>query len=212
MLIELILKQPAVANRIVVKLARQYFGESGVPKEAAMQLADGLRERELNIAWAVETVLRSSLFFAESNIRNRILSPVEYAVGSARALELFAPAPSTLAMADWSARMGQDVFDPPNVGGWPAGKKWIHSRSLTARANYAAALVTGPNSGRNIAYDPLVLAKRHGFGADPADAVVFHHRLLFGTNPDADTKSRLIGLDGVKMVTALLSSPEAQIG
>ncbi len=84
--------------------------------------------------WAVETILRSQLFFDESNIRTRVMGPVEFVVASARALEMFDPAPSTLAMAEWSARMGQDLFDPPNVGGWPGGRRWIHTRSLIARS------------------------------------------------------------------------------
>jgi uncharacterized protein (DUF1800 family) len=211
-LVDLLLKQPATADRLVKKLVRQFFGDGGVSADAAKQLAAGLRERDLDISWAVGTVLKSRLFFDTTNVRSRVLSPVEFVVGSARALELFDPAPSTLAMADWSARMGQDVFDPPNVGGWPVGKKWVHSRSLIARSNYAAALVTGPDSGRSVAYDPAAQAKRHGAGSTPADVLTFHHRLLFGTDPAADTRKRLEPLDAAKVVTALLSSPEAQLG
>ena len=110
-------------------------------------------------------------------------------------------------MADWSARMGQDVFDPPNVGGWPGGRKWAHARGLIARSNYAAALVTGPNSGRSEPYDAATGAKRHGF-----DVLTFHHRLLFGTDQSAEMTSRVGGLEPSKLVTALLSSPEAQLG
>ncbi len=208
-LVEILLKQPSVANRIAVKLVRQFFGDSGSSSDAVKQLAAGLRERESNVGWAVETILRSRLFFDESNIRSRVLGPVEFVVGSARVLELFDPAPSTLAMADWSARMGQDVFDPPNVGGWPVGRKWIHTRSMIARANYAAALVTGPACGRNVAYDAPAQAKKYGFGAD---VLTFHHRLLFGAGPTPETKKRLSSLSPARMVTALLSSPEAQLG
>lgn len=211
-LVDLLLTQRAVADRLVHKLTRQFFGEAGVPPDAAAQLAAGLRERELDLRWAVETVLRSRLFFDDANVRARVLSPVEYVVGSARALELFDPAPSTPAMADWSARMGQDVFDPPNVGGWPAGRQWIHPRSLIARANYAAALVTGPGSGRSAAYDPAAQARRFGFGPTPSDALLFHHRLLFGADPTADTRSRLEPLGSARLVTALLASPGAQLG
>lgn len=207
-LVELLLKQPAVADRIVGKLGRLFFGEGGIPADAAKQLADGLRERGLGVGWAVETVLRSRRFFADANVRTRVLPPAEFVAGAARALGLFDPAPSTLAMADWSARMGQDVYDPPNVGGWPVGRQWVHTRSLIARANYAAALVTGPNSGRSVPYDPTAAAKAAGFD----DVLTYHHRLLFGTDPAADLRSRLGPLEPKTMVTALLSSPEAQLG
>ena len=211
-LVELLLKQPSVATRIVAKLVRQFFGDTGVSVDAVKELADGLRERELDIAWAVETVLKSRLFFDETNLRTRVLSPVEFVVGSARALELFDPAPSTLAMTDWSARMGQDAFDPPNVGGWPVGKKWIHTRSLIARANYAAALVSGPDSGRATAYDPAAQAKMHGFGAKPADVLTFHHRLLFGTDPATDARKRLESLEPAKIVDGALVVSRSSVG
>lgn len=211
-LIDLLLKQPAVANHIATKLIRQFFGLNGVPADALKQLSDGLRDRELNVAWAVETVLKSRLFFDDANVRTRVLCPVEFVVGSARALELFDPAPNTLAMADWSARMGQDVFDPPNVGGWPVGKKWIHARSLIARANCAAALVNGASVGRTTAYDPASQAKKYGFGATPTEVLRYHHRLLFGNDPTDGARARLEVLEPTKLVIALMSSPEAQLG
>ena len=67
--------------------------------------------------------------------------------------------------------------------------------------------MTGPNSGRSEPYDPAAGAKRHGL-----DVLTFHHRLLFGTDPPAEMRSRLSGLEPSKLVTALLSSPEAQLG
>jgi uncharacterized protein (DUF1800 family) len=210
-LINLLLEQPATPERIAIKLCRQFFGESGMAPEAVKQLADGIRNHNLNIAWAVEVVLKSHAFFSDANLGNRVLCPVEFVVGSARVFELFDPAPSTLAMADWSARMGQDLYEPPNVGGWPGGRAWIHTRGLIARANYAAALVSGPNSGRTSAYDPVALARKHGFGAKSADLLKFHCRLLFGTDPN-DSMMRLQTLEPSKMVTALLSTPEPQLG
>ncbi len=65
-LVSILLKQPAVAERIVKKLSRQFFGDNGVSADAAKQLADGLRERDLHIGWAVATFLKSKLFFETS--------------------------------------------------------------------------------------------------------------------------------------------------
>ncbi|QJW99890.1 DUF1800 domain-containing protein [Frigoriglobus tundricola] len=211
-LVDLLLKQPSTAERLVAKLVKTFFGEGACPPDAAKELAAGLRDHELDIGWAVLTVLRSRLFFADANLRTRVTAPPEFVAGAARALGLFDPAPSTLALADWSARMGQDLFDPPNVGGWPGGRAWVTSRALIARANYAAALVDGPNAGRSVAYEPNTAAKAAGFGTARTDVLVYHSRLLFGTDPPAALTGRLGKLDGRPLVTALLSSPEAQLG
>jgi uncharacterized protein (DUF1800 family) len=207
-LVKMLLGQPATATRIVVKLCRQFFGEKGASAEARKTLADGLRDRDLDLNWAVTTIVRSKAFFAEANIGNRVLGPVEFVAGAVRALGLFDPAPSTLALADWSARAGQDLFEPPTVSGWPDGRGWIHTRSLLARANFAAALVGGRNAGRPAAYDPAAAAKAAGF-ADAAGVLVYHHRLLFGTDPPAELKRRLAGAN---VAAVLLSSPRAQLG
>ena len=69
-----------------------------------------------------------------------------YVVGAVRALEMLDPAPSTPVLADWCGRLGQDLFYPPNVGGWPGGRSWITTRSAIGRANFAAALVGASRS------------------------------------------------------------------
>lgn len=211
-LVNALLAHPATAARLAAKLVKTFFGEAACPADAVTELASGLRERDLDVGWAAGTVLKSRLFFADANVRTRVTAPAEFVTGAARALGLFDPAPSTLALADWSARMGHDLFDPPNVGGWPGGREWVSSRALVARANYAAALVGGPNAGRPDAYDPAAAAKAAGFGTARADLLAYHHRLLCGTDPTAELVTRLAPLDGRKLVTALLSSPEAQLG
>ena len=110
-------------------------------------------------------MLRSRLFFDAANLRHRVASPIEYAVGAVRALEMFDPSPSTPVLADWCGRLGQDLFDPPNVGGWPGGRAWITTRSAIGRANFAAALIGGESVGLSMPFDPIALADRHGRGA-----------------------------------------------
>jgi uncharacterized protein (DUF1800 family) len=211
-LIALLLRQPATAERIATKLCRLFFGEQVAAPPIVHALAVLLREQDLDIGKAFETVLRSRLFFCDANIGNRVLAPAEYVAGAVRLLDLFDPAPSTLALADWCVRMGQDLFDPPNVGGWPAGRAWIHSRSLIARANFSAALMGGRDAGLPAAYDPAAAPQRNGFGNSPSEILTFYHRLLFGVDPGDDVRRQLGGADGSRIVAALLSSPRAQLG
>ena len=39
------------------------------------------------------------------------------------------------------AAMGQLLFEPPNVGGWPLGAGWFSTGTMLARTNFAATLV-----------------------------------------------------------------------
>ena len=38
------------------------------------------------------------------------------------------------------ASMGQQLFEPPNVGGWPLGAEWFSTGTMLARTNFAATL------------------------------------------------------------------------
>ena len=170
------------------------------------------------MGWAVETVLRSRTFFSNDNLGNRVLGPVEYVLGAARALEFFDPPLSTLALAEWCGRLGQDLFYPPNVGGWPGGRSWRTTRALIGRANYAAALVDGKLAGRPKSIDALGLARRHG----EKDAVGFFTRLLLGTEPAPAWRARLAavidphGIEEAEVarqtIALILTMPEAQLG
>jgi len=37
--------------------------------------------------------------------------------------------------------MGQNLFDPPDVGGWRLNESWISSNTVMARVNFVTALM-----------------------------------------------------------------------
>ena len=63
-----------------------------------------------------------------------VKSPVELVVGTLRSLDL-RPG-TTLPFAVAAAGMGQNLFSPPNVKGWPGGEAWINTTTLLARKQY----------------------------------------------------------------------------
>jgi uncharacterized protein (DUF1800 family) len=203
-LARLLLEHPATSRRLAWRLCHEFFGEGAVDEAAIAAMADGLRARDLDIGWGVATVLRSRRFFEPANLGRRVSGPIEYAVGAVRALEMFDPSPSTPVLADWCGRLGQDLFDPPNVGGWPGGRAWITTRSAIGRANFAAALIGGESVGLSTPFDPIATAARHGRGGDPR----FYAQLLLGADGPE------VPLDAAEparnALVRLLSSPEAQ--
>jgi uncharacterized protein (DUF1800 family) len=220
-LVRLLLEHPATSRRLAWRLGEWLMGEKAVAADSLDALAAGLREHSLDIGWAVETVLRSRVFFAEANLGNRVLGPVEFLVGVARALERFDPPPSSLLLGEWSARLGQDLFYPPNVGGWTGGRDWLTTQSIIGRANYAAALVEGQLSARLVSLDGLALAQRHGRGRDLEDVLTFCTELLTGLPPDPAWRKRLLAALGPKAtlepdtvragIALVVSSPEVQM-
>jgi uncharacterized protein (DUF1800 family) len=217
-LVRLVLEHPATSRRLAWRVCELFLGEKALQTADIGALADGLRARKLDVGWAVQTVLRSRTFFADENLGNRVLSPVEYIIGAARALELFEPPSSTLVLAEWCGRLGQDLFYPPNVGGWPGGRSWLTTRAVIGRANYAAALVDGTRVGRAAPMDALALARRHG----EKDVIAFYTRLLLGTEPAPGWRERVTsaldpkindpGETARRLVGLILAMPETQLG
>lgn len=215
----MLLEHPATADRLAWRLCGLFFGERAIGPAAIKFLADDLRANNLDIGRAVETILRSRAFFAAANLGNRVLAPAEFVVGAVRALDMADPPPSTLALADWAARLGQDLFYPPNVGGWPGGRSWITTRSAIGRANFAASLVAGPGVGRPEPFDALALAKKHGRGDD--DMGAFYGELFRGATPTNAERERLLAAlrpvsndapaSARKTAALLLAAPEGQL-
>lgn len=209
---------PATADRLAFRLCEQFVGEGEIDRK---QLADGLRKHNLDVARGVETVLRSRVFFSDANSGRRVVGPVEFVVGTARALELFDPPPSTMLLADWAARLGQDLFYPPNVGGWKGGRHWLSAQTMIGRANFATALVNGKLSHQATPMDALGLAKKHDRGDTLEGVVSFYADLLLGGPPSSRWLERLQSALGTnpalspdlarRIVILILSSPEAQL-
>ena len=114
--------------------------------------------------------------------------------------------------------MGQDLFYPPNVGGWNEGRAWLSSRSIVARANFAHALGKGElwHPRRDPVLDKLV--ERHEAGEKLEERVHWLATLLWGEAPAEAVKETISKLNSLKdralstAVSLLLSRAEHQLG
>jgi hypothetical protein len=118
--------------------------------------------------------------------------------------------------------LGQELFYPPNVGGWSGGRSWISARAMIGRANYAAALVGGGLCVGRKPFDAVGLAQRHGRGGNLDTVITFYGELLLGAAPGQAWRDRLLSTLGRRATAApdtvrravalLLASPETQLG
>ena len=209
----LLLRDPRTADRLAWRICDLFMGEGVATTAERDGLASGLSERDLDVRWAVETVLRSATFFADANIRSKVSGPADFAVGAVRALELSAGSVNSQVLGGWITAMGQDLFYPPNVGGWAGGRAWLSPREAIARINFARALAAGELTVPFSAPDVLSLANRHGF----RDPLAFLSELLLGTPvPQAwrawHTETGLEPSEAARRTLArALASPEYQL-
>ncbi|APW63707.1 DUF1800 domain-containing protein [Paludisphaera borealis] len=220
-LADLLLAQPATADRLAWRLCNTFLGENVADAATRTALAEQLRGDGLHVGRAVDTILRSRIFFGPRNLHARIGDPVGFVVGSVRALECFAPRPpSTLLLAEWTERLGQALFFPPNVGGWPGGRGWLSGRGVVARANFAAALAEGRLHADGKPPDFASLAERNVKTREPDAALKLVSEVLSGRVLDpssADAIQRSAGDAGSandrlnRAVALLLARPESQL-
>ncbi len=211
----ILLEQPATAQRLAWRLTSEFCGEGVVGDDALAELADHLRQHQLDIRRGVETILRSELFFSQANIGSRVCDPVSFVIAPLRGLECWRDPPSTLVLAEWIGRMGEDLFYPPNVGGWPGGRAWLSTRAVVARANAMAALVTGKLNAPVHAPDFGGLAAKLANESDPVEAGRFFARLLFG-RVDEETIRKTTSDSGnepqlTRILTSLLTGSQAHL-
>src|SRR5262249_38549478 len=135
-----------------------------------------------------------------------------------RALELTSPPPSTLLLAEWTTRMGQELFDPPNVGGWSEGRAWLGAQAIVARANFAAALVDGRLWYPTRETDMPKMIKKYRPTNDLEKAITWTAELLWGKSDPSAVAQVVAAVDSAARdarvstaVALLLARPEGQV-
>ena len=132
--IDILLAKPETAQFITRKLWKEFVSPvPATPTEEAelARLATLFRTSGYNIGKLMNAMLTSDAFYATENRATLIKSPVEFVVGTMKQFEIDTPNLRPFVLA--SALLGQNVFSPPNVKGWPGGEAWINSATLLGR-------------------------------------------------------------------------------
>jgi len=126
----ILLAQPQTAELVAAKLWREFVSPHPDPEEVR-RFAQVFRESGYEIRPLLRVLLTSNAFYEPGNRAALIKSPVDLVVGTLRQFSFSTgePLPFVLGVA----LLGQNLFSPPNVKGWPGGETWINSTTLLAR-------------------------------------------------------------------------------
>ncbi|MEP7106000.1 MAG: DUF1800 family protein, partial [Chloroflexota bacterium] len=136
-LIDQILAQDATAP-LVVSRVLEHFVMAQPPRDYINRLAAGFRKSTYDVKTLMRDVFKSPEFSSQAAYRALVKSPTELMVGALRALGAASQAKIAVAAG---ANMGQVLFDPPDVGGWPNNDSWISSNTVVARVNFVTGLL-----------------------------------------------------------------------
>jgi len=131
--LDILLSKRATAEFIVAKLWREFV--SPEPDAAEVRrIADAFYRSRYDVKTALRGLFLSQAFWAEGNRAALIKSPVDLVVGTVRQFRIDYGDPVPFALV--TAQLGQNLFAPPNVRGWPGGEAWINSSTLLARKTF----------------------------------------------------------------------------
>lgn len=133
-IINMILEQKSTAYFITKKIYLFFVNDE--PNETIIQsLATDFYANNYDLQKLLDSIFLSNWFYDEKNIGAKIKSPIELIAGIRRILPMDIHTPEYQLLFERS--LGQVLFYPPNVAGWPGGKNWIDSSTLMVRLRLA---------------------------------------------------------------------------
>ena len=133
--IDLVINHPAFGEFIAKKFYNEYVKLVEPDTDDLAILVTTFKKNNFNIIKLFEATISLESFWDKQNKLTLIKSPIELIYGAAR----------TLGVAKWQNQLniswliflskdfGQDLFNPPNIAGWPTGKDWLAGQLLEKR-------------------------------------------------------------------------------
>jgi uncharacterized protein (DUF1800 family) len=138
--IRMAVAQPASVTYVTSKLWSGFAYPVGAEHPVVKQLAAGFA-KDLDVGQLMRAIFLHPEFVAPASRTGLVKQPIEYVVGTMRALGLRAAAvganlPTTL------DGLGQQPFAPPSVGGWPQNGYWLTTSFALSRLRFASTVAS----------------------------------------------------------------------
>ncbi|KQN38074.1 hypothetical protein ASE92_01115 [Pedobacter sp. Leaf41] len=129
-IIDIILDKPETATFISRKIYK-FFVNDTPNEEHVKELANHFYNAKYDISEMMRKLFTADWFYSPENVGTKIKSPSEFLIGLSR--EFFVTYNKPQVLIQLQSSLGQYLFNPPNVAGWPGGQNWIDSSSLMLR-------------------------------------------------------------------------------
>lgn len=140
----ILLARPQTAEFIVAKLWREFISNDPDRNEVR-RIAGVFRGSGYDLRTVLRELLISDAFYAPRHRASLVKSPVDIVVGTLRQFHMTVADPLPYALT--VGRLGQDLFAPPNVKGWPGGEAWINATTLLSRRQFLEAVLRSSEPG-----------------------------------------------------------------
>lgn len=140
--IDLLLAREETALYFAETFWAAYVSEFNHDPEQIAAIATRFRDSDYSIPALLRATLSSSGFWDPANRGTLVKSPVDLLIGSIRTSGKL---PDTWPSLDAQlAGLGQNLFEAPNVAGWPGGADWLTPARIVQRSEALQDLVQAP--------------------------------------------------------------------
>lgn len=124
--------------RFLARRLLAFFAADEWPLEVEVELAAALAESELRVREGLRVLFASAWFHGPALRFAQLRSGVELAVAAARLLDV--QNVHAAGLEPRLRRLGQELFSPPSVAGWPTGRARVAAGALIERYRMGAEL------------------------------------------------------------------------
>ena len=136
--INMIIGNKQTAYFLCRKFYKYYVNET-VNGARVKELAEFYFQNQYNTGLLLKKMMTSAWFFEPENMGCNIKSPIDYLVGLSRTFNIIYHNDKVLFQLQRA--LGQQLFYPPNVAGWPGGRYFADSQKLLLRMKLPSVML-----------------------------------------------------------------------
>lgn len=155
--VDILLQNRKCCDYLAEKLYLFFVSSDSFDTSFIRDISNKLWNTSYDLKQTLRFLFEDDRFYRDEYLGKKIKSPIELIVHIAKNLSLSFKNTSPFFIAQ--NLLGQRLFDPPNVGGWPTGINWIDSNSLLIRLNLARLFTDNQNA--FLGKDNIKIAKNH---------------------------------------------------